>query len=180
LSSVSIRWPLPRQRHSRLPSLAGGRDGIEADRRILPRMDGMHSFATEPFGPISHRGTQGSYQPGTCNIGPHEIALRRRSGHVGAIVTLGLLAFLLAIGAPPAWRLLIAIPAAGTAVTYLQAILHFCVAFGMAGVFNFGRVGRQTTVADAAARRADRARALRMVAAGCAIGLGVGVLAVLI
>lgn len=120
------------------------------------------------------------YQPGTCNIGPDEIAMRRRSGHVGAIVTLALLAGLLALHAPAAWRLVIAVPAAGTAVTYLQAILRFCVAFGWAGVFNFGRVGRITSVEDADARRADRARALRMIGAGSAIGLAVGVLAVLL
>ena len=50
----------------------------------------------------------------------------------------------------------------------------------MAGVFNFGRVGGTTSVADGAARRADRLRVLRMVAAGVAIGLAVGILAVLI
>jgi hypothetical protein len=120
------------------------------------------------------------YRAGACNIGPHEIARRRRSGHVGAIVTLALLAVLILLGVPPLWRLVIAIPAAGTAVTYLQAILRFCVAFGWAGVFNFGSLGSLSSVPDDAARREDRARALRMVAAGCAIGLAVGVLAVLL
>jgi hypothetical protein len=140
----------------------------------------MHTFATRPFRPVSQTAGPDGYQPGVCNIGPDEIAQRRRAGHVGAIVTLGLLAVLLAIGANPAWRLLIAVPAAGTAITYLQAVLHFCVGFGMAGVFNFGTVGRVTSVADEAARRSDRARVLRMVVAGCAIGLAVGVLAALI
>jgi hypothetical protein len=121
-----------------------------------------------------------AYQAGACNIGPQEIAARRRAGHVGAIITLALLGVLLLIGAPPIWRLLIAIPAAGTAVTYLQAVLRFCVAFGWMGVFNFGRVGTTTSVQDADARRADRARALRMVAGGSAIGLAVGILAVLL
>ena len=140
----------------------------------------MHTFATQPIRPLPASPGAGEYQPGICNIGPDEIAQRRRAGHVGAVVTLGLLALLLAIGAAPAWRLLIAIPAAGTAITYLQAILRFCVAFGMAGVFNFGRVGRVSSVVDAAARRADRRRVLRMVAAGCAIGLAVGILAALV
>ncbi len=117
------------------------------------------------------------YQPGTCNIGPDEITQRRRAGHVGAGLTLLTLALLLALGAPPVWRLVIAIPAAGTAITYLQVILRFCVAFGWMGVFNFGNVGTTTLVAETAARRADRARALRMIGAGCAIGLAVGVLA---
>ena len=137
----------------------------------------MDTFATEPLRPVPAPATD--YRPGVCNIGPAEMAQRRRAGHVGVIVTLGVLAVLLAIRAAPPWRLLIALPAAGTAITYLQAILHFCVAFGIAGVFNFGHVGKVTSVADAAARRADRRRVLRMVAAGCAIGLAVGVLAAL-
>jgi hypothetical protein len=120
------------------------------------------------------------YNAGTCNIGPQEIAARRRAGHGGAAITLALLAVLLLVGPPPIWRLAIAVPAAGTAVTYLQAILRFCVAFGWMGVFNFGSVGTTTSVADAEARRADRARALRMIAAGSAIGMAVGVLAVLL
>ena len=33
------------------------------------------------------------YEPGVCNIGPAEIARRRRSGHVGALITIGLLGF---------------------------------------------------------------------------------------
>jgi len=129
---------------------------------------------------MTHIQTAGAYEAGACNIGPGEIAMRRRSGHFGALLTLGLLVALVAIGAPPIWRLLIAIPAAGTAVTYLQAILRFCVAFGWLGVFNFGEVGTTTSVQDAEARRADRARALRMIAAGSAIGLAMGVLAVLL
>jgi hypothetical protein len=120
------------------------------------------------------------YDAGTCNIGPQEIAARRRAGHVGAVITLALLGVLLVIGAPPIWRLAIAVPAAGTAVTYFQAILRFCVAFGWAGVFNFGQVGTMTRVEDADARRADRARALRMIAGGSAIGLAIGILAVLL
>lgn len=141
----------------------------------------MDAFAGSyrPIDPLARTGSDG-YRAGVCNIGPDEIAQRRRAGDVGALVTLGLLALLLAIGAPAPFRLLVALPAAGTAITYLQAVLHFCVAFGMAGVFNFGRVGRVTSVEEAAARLADRARALRMILAGSAIGLTVGILAVLI
>jgi hypothetical protein len=52
------------------------------------------------------------YQPGTCNIGPAEIARRRRAGHVGLGAAIVLLAGLVAIGAPPLSRLLVALPAA--------------------------------------------------------------------
>lgn len=120
------------------------------------------------------------YQAGACNIGPDEITMRRRVGHVGVVITLALLVALVLIGAAPAWRLLIALPAAGTAITYLQAINRFCVNFGWRGVFNFGRVGTVQTVTDLEARRADRARALRMILTGCAIGLALGIIAVIV
>lgn len=125
-------------------------------------------------------GETGRYQPGVCNIGPQEIARRRRAGHLGVVVTLAVLAAILVLHAPPPWRLVIALPAAGTAVTYLQAIRRFCVAFGRMGVFNFGELGSLTHIRDDGALRADRAKAARMIAAGCAIGLGVGLLAVLL
>ena len=51
------------------------------------------------------------YQPGVCNIGPAEIARRRRAGHIGLVAALALFAVLVAIDAPNWTRLLIAIPA---------------------------------------------------------------------
>ena len=65
------------------------------------------------------------YRPGVCNIGPEEIARRRRAGHVGLLVTVGVFALLVAIGAPPPVRLILALPAAGSASGYLQAWLRF-------------------------------------------------------
>ncbi|HET9559296.1 MAG TPA: hypothetical protein VFS70_19310, partial [Actinomycetota bacterium] len=61
------------------------------------------------------------YVPGSCNIGPDEIALRRRVGHAGLAVTAALGAALLRSDLHPAWRLTLAVPAAGAASGYLQA-----------------------------------------------------------
>ena len=55
------------------------------------------------------------YVPGTCNIGPDEIALRRRVGHAGLAVTAALAAALLRSDLHPAWRLTLALPAASAA-----------------------------------------------------------------
>jgi hypothetical protein len=88
------------------------------------------------------------YRPGACNIGAAEIARRRRAGHVGALITVVVLALLVAVHAAPAARLLIAIPAAGAASGYLQAWLRFCAAFGSRGIFNFGQLGQTSSVAD--------------------------------
>ncbi|HEY7738726.1 MAG TPA: hypothetical protein VIC63_06830 [Candidatus Limnocylindria bacterium] len=117
------------------------------------------------------------YQPGVCNIGPEEIAHRRRSGHVGALLTLGLFALLVAVAAPPVARLLLVIPATVSASGYLQAWLKFCAGFGAIGVRNFGPLGRTETVADPAARAADRRRAREIGLMGFGIGLVVGLVA---
>jgi hypothetical protein len=120
------------------------------------------------------------YQPGACNIGPAEIAYRRRWGHAGLVVTLVTLAVLLWSGAPPLVRFLVALPAAGTAVGYLQAWLRFCAAYGLMGVFNFGRLRDAHRVVDPAARARDRMKALQIVLGGAVIGGLVGLAAALL
>ena len=120
------------------------------------------------------------YRPGVCNIGPAEIARRRRAGHIGLVGTVGLLAGLVVVDAPPVARLLVALPAAIAASGYLQARLRFCAGFGSAGVFNFGEVGGTEQVGDADARRRDRVRARQIGLASFAIGLAVGVAAVVL
>ena len=99
------------------------------------------------------------YRPGACNIGPAEIARRRRAGHVGLLATVVSLGVLVAIDAPPAARLIVGLPAAVAASGYLQARLRFCAGFGSRGVFNFGPLGQTQEVADDDARALDRSRA---------------------
>ena len=70
----------------------------------------LTAFARQPA--VSPTPLEG-YRSGSCNIGPEEIGRRRRAGHVGLLVTLALLALLVAIDAPPLWRLALALPAAG-------------------------------------------------------------------
>jgi hypothetical protein len=121
-----------------------------------------------------------AYQSGVCNIGPAEIAYRRRWGHLGLIVTVALFVALVWVGAPHWTRLALALPAAGSAVGYLQAYLRFCAAFATMGVFNFGERRDVTRVTDPAALRRDRARAFRIFGASAVIGLAVGALAVVV
>ena len=118
------------------------------------------------------------YQPGVCNIGPEEIAMRRRAGHASAAVTLGLLIVILVTRAPRAARLLIAMPAAGAASGYLQARHRFCAGYGSRGVFNLGRVGDTTAVADPSARAADLATSRRIGLQSGLVGLAAGIAAV--
>ena len=120
------------------------------------------------------------YQPGVCNIGPAEIARRRRSGHIGLIASVVLLIALVAIGAPPLFRLLLILPVAVSASGYLQAYLKFCAGFGAAGVYNFGEVGTTDKVIDKAAKARDRAKSFRIGGLSFAIGLAVALVAVLL
>lgn len=120
------------------------------------------------------------YRAGTCNIGPAEIARRRRTGHVGLAITVVLLGGLVWFDAPSWTRLIVFLPAAIGAAGYLQAHFRFCADYGWRGVFNVSERaghGRTTVVADAAARRADRRRALLISAGSGVIGLAVTLLA---
>jgi hypothetical protein len=120
------------------------------------------------------------YRAGACNIGAAEIARRRTFGQIGLAGSAILALALLAAGAPPIARLLVAVPVAGSAIGLIQARLRFCAAFGLAGLRNFGRRGDEERVADGAARRADFGMALRILAAGSLVGLAAGVALALI
>jgi hypothetical protein len=120
------------------------------------------------------------YEPGVCNIGPAEIARRRMFGHAALVISVIVLAALLATGAPHWMRLALVVTAAGSASGYLQATLHFCAGFGSTGVYNFGPVGTVEPVVDRAARARDRRRSLQIGLASLAVGLAVGISAALL
>jgi hypothetical protein len=111
------------------------------------------------------------YRPGVCNIGPEEIAMRRRSGHVAAAATVSLLSILVATNAPRWTRLFVGLPAAGAASGYLQARAHFCAGFGSRGVYNFGPVGEVQKVTDADDLAADKRTSRRIALQSGAVGL---------
>lgn len=113
------------------------------------------------------------YVPGVCNISPAERVVRRRFGWAAAIATLVIAAVLLVIGAPHVLRLLAALPAAGSAVGFLQAHRHFCVAFAGRGVTDLTDDGSLATIDAAAARNADRRASNRLVRDALLIGLAV-------
>ena len=86
------------------------------------------------------------YVPGACNIGPWEIR-RRRTAAIGAFVAAAaLFGILAAVDAPP-W----------TRISWLQARRHFCVAYAMGGMSNFGDAeATRRAVVDPVQRAADR------------------------
>jgi hypothetical protein len=138
----------------------------------------LSTFTTGGSSETSVAGTE--YRPGVCNIGPAEVGRRRRAGQVGLLATVVSLGVLVAINAPPAARLIVGLPAAVAASGYLQARLRFCAGFGSRGVFNFGPLGQTQKVADGDARAQDRSRANQISLVSLAVGVAIGVLAVLL
>lgn len=121
-----------------------------------------------------------TYQPGVCNIGPAEIRRRRQAGWIGLVSAVALAIILVALGAPSIVRLLVAIPAAAAISGFLQARLHFCAGFGMAGVQNLGELGARQRVEDDAARAADRRKALKIHAVSILGGLAIALILVIL
>ncbi|GIU97519.1 MAG: hypothetical protein KatS3mg013_1322 [Actinomycetota bacterium] len=118
------------------------------------------------------------YAPGVCNIGPAEIARRRRIGHLGVAASVALLAALAVGGADRAWRTLVVAPASVAAAGYLQARLRFCANYGFRGLVNMGPIGAATRIEAAEAIARDRRRALAVGAASLAVGIAVALVAV--
>jgi hypothetical protein len=109
---------------------------------------------------IAVRDESEGYRAGACNIGPAEIARRRRLGLIELAAALALAAALVLLGAPAWTRFAVWPVLAGAFVTLEQVRRRFCVAFGMAGVRNFGPLGHPERIEDAEARRSDRRSAV--------------------
>jgi hypothetical protein len=105
-----------------------------------------------------------------CNIGPDEIARRRRSAIMVSGATAVIAAILVGLDAPVPVRVLLWPVATAAAVTWLQVAHRFCVAFGALGLENFGRLGEERSV-DPHVRAADRWRAVQLILEGGLIGL---------
>jgi fatty acid desaturase len=125
--------------------------------------------------------TTNEYVPGVCNIGAAEIRSRRNSGLVAAAVTVVLLVLFLVLPIAAPWRLILILPAAGAAMGFLQAGMHFCAGFAMRGVFNFGDDTRHTdTIEQAAYRRTDQKKAILILVLSLVIAVVFALLTLLI
>ena len=124
--------------------------------------------------------TTGEYRAGTCNIGPEEIARRRRGGLMGVGIAAVIALVLIAVGAPPLLRLVVFPFLAGGLISLEQARRHFCVGFAMAGIRNFGPLGTPQAVDDDVDRAADRRAGLIMTGYMSAIALVITIVLVLL
>ena len=106
--------------------------------------------------------SQAEYIPGTCNIGGGEVTRRRMVALLGLILTLSSTATLISTEANRQSRLGIFLPALVMSAGWVQSRKRFCLAYGFAGTFNFGALGKLSKVSDQADRAADRKTAIKI------------------
>ena len=107
--------------------------------------------------------TQVQYIPGSCNIGGSELKSRRIVAVIGLTLTLITLFTFISTDVPRGARLGIFLPLIVMSVGWVQSRKKFCLAYGFAGTFNFGKLGNVSRVADPIARAADRKTALLII-----------------
>lgn len=100
------------------------------------------------------------YIPGSCNIGKGEIRRRQLVALIGIFLTFSSATALLATNQSRTNRLSIFIPALIFSIGFVQARSKFCLAYGLAGTFNFERLGRISRVQSKQDRKADRKTAI--------------------
>jgi hypothetical protein len=111
------------------------------------------------------------YIPGTCNIGKGEIRRRQFVALLGLFLTFSSMTALISTEAATSARFSIFLPAMVFAIGFVQSRKKFCLAYGFAGTFNFGKLGQISRVASAAERKADRATASKILAQSALLAL---------
>jgi hypothetical protein len=109
------------------------------------------------------------YIPGTCNIGKGEIRQRQAVALFGIFLTVSSATALLATDQSRTSRLSIFIPALVFSIGFVQSRSKFCLAYGLAGTFNFERLGKITKVQSAEDRKADRKTAIAILLKSAAL-----------
>ena len=121
-----------------------------------------------------------SYIPGTCNLGKEEIRRRQVVALVGLALSLFSLFGLIAADAEPTARISLFIPLMVFAVGYVQSRKKFCLAYGLMGTFNLGKLGDIKKVQSPEDRKADRKTALTIFAQAAFLAGGLTALVVLL
>ena len=100
------------------------------------------------------------YIPGSCNIGNGEIRRRQAVAIFGLFLTSFSAVTILATDQSRNSRLSIFVPALIFAIGFVQSRKKFCLAYGLSGTFNFGKLGQISKVQSTEDRKADRKTAV--------------------
>jgi hypothetical protein len=130
---------------------------------------------------VVKQGNDQKYIPGVCNIGPAERARRRQTGYIALLTSIILMVTLVTIGAPRAWRFLLVLPLSGAAIGFLQDRFHFCIGFGLKGLYNvINSAGITDSVSQVEYRAKDRKKAVSIVWLSLAMGVVITILCFLV
>ncbi len=102
------------------------------------------------------------YAAGSCNIGPKEVRRRRFVGILGLVLVFITVVSFHSQHVKGLSRLSLFLPAILFSIGYLQSRKKFCLAFGLAGIFNFGSLGQVSKVISPADKALDRKTALNL------------------
>jgi hypothetical protein len=102
------------------------------------------------------------YIAGSCNIGKGEIRRRQTVALVGLFLVFFSASTIIGTEQSRFARLSIFLPAMIFAVGFIQARKKFCLAYGFAGTFNFGKLGSISKVQSEADKKADRKTAIKI------------------
>ena len=113
------------------------------------------------------------YIAGSCNIGKGEVRRRKFVALIGAAITLTTATTLFITDQSRVARLSIFIPAIIFAIGFVQSRKKFCLAYGLAGTFNFGGLGDVKRVQSQEDRKADRKTALSILAQSAMLAVAI-------
>jgi len=102
------------------------------------------------------------YVAGSCNIGKGEIRRRQTVALIGLFLVFFSASTILGTDQSRSVRLSIFLPAMIFAVGFIQARKKFCLAYGLAGTFNFGKLGSISKVQSEEDKKADRKTAINI------------------
>ena len=113
------------------------------------------------------------YIAGSCNIGKGEVRRRKFVALIGASITFTTATTLFITDQSRVARLSIFIPAIIFAIGFVQSRKKFCLAYGLAGTFNFGGLGDVKRVQSEEDRKADRKTALSILAQSAMLAVAI-------
>jgi len=113
------------------------------------------------------------YIAGSCNIGKGEVRRRKFVALIGAAITLTTATTLFITDQSRVARLSIFMPAIIFAIGFVQSRKKFCLAYGLAGTFNFGGLGDVKRVQSEEDRKADRTTALSILAQSAMLAVAI-------
>lgn len=116
------------------------------------------------------------YVAGSCNIGKGEIKRRQTIALIGVFLIFFSASTILGTNQGRSVRLSIFIPAMIFAVGFIQARKKFCLAYGLAGTFNFGKLGSISKVQNEVDKKADRKTAINILIQSVALASAITLL----